>query len=72
MKKIMILSLPLVLAALFSGCALGAASAVTAGYSLKSQSADSLTVEAEQRIVDRVKREVKAEIHNMESCASKN
>jgi hypothetical protein len=44
---------------LLSGCVAGSA---TAGYSLKAQSASNLTTEAEQRIVDRVKSEVKAEM----------
>lgn len=44
----------LALASLTS-CAAGAATAATAGYSLKSQSADSLTADAEQRIVERTK-----------------
>ena len=38
-----------------TGCAAGAA---TAGYSLKSQSADSLTADAEQRLVNRIIREM--------------
>jgi len=37
------------------GCAAGAA---TSAYSLKAQSADSLTSAAEQKIVDRIKREM--------------
>lgn len=48
-----ILALPI----LFS-CAAGAA---TAGYSIKAQSADSLTASAEQRLVDRVKSEIMLE-----------
>lgn len=42
-----------------SGCAAGAA---TAGYALRAQSADSLSSEAEQRIVDRTKKEIKMEM----------
>lgn len=42
-----------------TGCAAGAA---TAGYAIKAQSADGLTSEAEQKIVDRTKREIFAEI----------
>jgi hypothetical protein len=44
---------------LLTGCAAGSA---TAGYSMKAQTADSLSTEAEQRIVDRAKNEVKAEM----------
>lgn len=54
-----------------SGCAAGAATAATAGYSIKSQSADALTAEAEQRIVDRTKAEVMLEI-SRQQCASPN
>lgn len=42
-----------------TGCAAGAA---TAGYAIKAQSADSLTASAEQRIVDRTKSEILAEL----------
>lgn len=48
-----------------SGCAAGAA---TAGYSLKSQSADSLTASAEQRIVDRTKTEIMLELSRQQYC----
>lgn len=54
-NKLAKLTLPLISIAILSGCAVGAA---TAGYALKAQTADSLTVEAEQKIVDRVKREM--------------
>lgn len=46
-----------------SSCAVGAATSATSGYAIKSQSADSLTAEAEQRIVDRTKREIMAEMN---------
>ena len=59
-KKLIMLSLPAFSLILFSGCAAGAA---TAGYALKSQCADSLTSDAEQRIVDRAKREMMAEMN---------
>lgn len=42
-------------AAMLSSCAAGSA---TAGYALKAQSADSLTTQAEQRLVDRIKGEL--------------
>ena len=41
------------------GCALGAG---TAGYAVKAQAADSLTPQAEQRIVDRAKQETITEL----------
>lgn len=55
-NKLMMLSCSLLF---LSGCAAGAA---TAGYALKAQSADSLSAEGEQRIIDRTKREILAEI----------
>lgn len=58
-KKLVTLSLSTLVMITLSGCAAGAA---TAGYSLKSQSADGLTASAEQRIVDRTKREMMAEL----------
>jgi hypothetical protein len=58
MKKLSSISFAL-FALLFTGCAAGSA---TAGYSMKAQTADSLSTEAEQRIVDRAKSEVKAEM----------
>lgn len=57
-----LLILPL---AITTGCAAGAA---TAGYAIKSQSADSLTAVAENRIVERTKREVLAEISERSNC----
>lgn len=42
-------------ALILSGCAAGAA---TAGYAIKAQSADGLSAAAEQRIIDRAKREI--------------
>lgn len=58
-KRLINISLPVFGLIFLSGCAAGAA---TAGYSLKAQSADSLSTSAEQRIVDRVKREMMAEL----------
>ena len=55
-NKLMVFSFSILI---LSGCAAGAA---TAGYALKAQSADSLTADAEQRIIDRAKREVMADI----------
>lgn len=56
--KLMLISLSILS---LTGCAAGAA---TAGYALKAQSADSLTANAEQRIVERTKREIMAELGN--------
>lgn len=53
MKLILTLSL------LLTSCAAGSA---TAGYALKAQTADNLSACAEQRIVDRVKNELRAEM----------
>ena len=58
-KKFGILGLVLLTMTILTGCAAGAA---TAGYALKAQSADSLSAEAEQRIVQRAKRELMAEM----------
>lgn len=66
LRKLMIL--PVLSLIVLSSCAVGAAGAATAGYSLKSQSADSLTAEAEQKIVDRTKREIMAEMSGNSSC----
>ena len=46
-----------------SGCALGAA---TAGVAIRAETANSLTPAGEQRIVDRVKAEIKSELRAME------
>lgn len=43
---------------ILASCAAGSA---TAGYSLRSQTADRLTAEGEQRIIDRTKKEIQAE-----------
>lgn len=48
-------SLVVISSTFLSGCAVGSA---TAGYALKAQCADSLTACAEQRIVERVKKEL--------------
>lgn len=55
------------LSLILSGCAAGAA---TAGYALKAQSSDGLTADAEQRIVDRAKREIKAEMSGSNACVN--
>ena len=66
LSKLITISFPLSLA-IMTGCAAGAA---TAGYSLKSQSADSLTSSAEQKIVERTKREIMAELSKTNSNVS--
>lgn len=68
MRQVIVFSSLTLLVLILSGCAAGSAAAATAGYSLKAQSADSLSAEAEERIVERVKREIKAELavpHNV-------
>lgn len=49
---------------LLAGCAVGSA---TAGYALKAETADKLSSEGEQLIVDRTKREILAE--RAEQCS---
>lgn len=58
------LSLILFSISLLTSCAAGSA---TAGYALKANTSDNLSADAEQRIVDRAKREMKAE---MSTCPS--
>lgn len=64
-SKIMAISLSALSFAILTGCAAGAA---TAGYALKAHSADSLSSQAEQRIVERTKREIMAEIYGVPPC----
>jgi hypothetical protein len=66
-RKLIALSIPTLSLALLSSCAAGAA---TAGYALKAQSADSLTTDAEQKIVERAKREIMNELSNTNSCVT--
>jgi hypothetical protein len=57
---------------LLTGCAAGSA---TAGYALKAREADCLTAQGEQRITDRVKREILLEWDGCNlacPCAQKN
>lgn len=65
LKKLSIFILPVILSTILTSCAAGAA---TAGYALKAQSADSLTAEAEQRIIKRAKYEVLTEIQSQRYC----
>ncbi len=58
-KKLIYFSMSFAMLSIVSGCAAGSA---TAGYSLKAHTADNLSAEAEQRIVDRTKREMYAEM----------
>ena len=67
-RKLITLSIPTLSLALLSSCAAGAA---TAGYALKAQSADSLTASAEQRLVERTKREIMAELSGTNTCTSR-
>ncbi len=50
-----------------TSCAAGAA---TAAYSLKAQTADGLSAEAEQRIIQRAKNEVFSELNSSKSSIS--
>ena len=75
MKKVVKLAKPftlLIALAVLSGCAAGAATAATSGYSLKAQTADSLSAEGEQRLVERTKKEIMAELskssHSVSNC----
>jgi len=45
-----------------SGCALGAGTAATAGYSLKAQCSDDLSNKARQEIIEEAKRQMRAEM----------
>ena len=47
---------------MLSGCAIGAGTAATAGYSLKAKTAEELSPSGEQRIVDRAKQETITEL----------
>lgn len=47
---------------MLSGCAIGAGTAATAGYSLKAKTAEELSPAGEQRIVDRAKQETITEL----------
>ena len=60
----------LIALATLSGCAAGAATAATSGYSLKAQTADSLSAEGEQRLVERTKREIMAELSKYSNSIS--
>jgi len=57
LSKIMSFSAVVLSLTTLASCAAGAA---TAGYALKAQSADSLTADAEQRLADRIVRELDA------------
>jgi len=45
-----------------SGCALGAGTSATAGYSLKAKTAEELSPTGEQRIIERAKQETITEL----------
>lgn len=62
-KKFYNFGFAIVLFAALTGCAAGSA---TAAYSVKAQTADNLTSDAEQRIVDRAKREALAEMNRQQ------
>lgn len=52
---------------ILTGCAAGAA---TAAYAVRSNTADSLTAEGEQRIIDRTRREIMAELSSTSPCSA--
>lgn len=58
LNKLAMLSFMAIALTTLAGCAAGAA---TAGYSLRAHEADSLSAQAEQRIIDRAKREIMVE-----------
>ncbi len=60
MQKISFIMLSILTTVMLSSCAAGSA---TAAYSVKAHEADGLSAQAEQRIVDRVKRELKCECY---------
>ena len=64
-RQVSLLCLIVLSVTILSSCAAGAA---TAGYALKAQSADSLTADAERKIVERTKREIMAELSATNSC----
>ncbi len=66
-KKLVVFSFSMLTLAILTGCAAGAA---TAGYALKAQSSDSLTADAEKRIVDRTKAEIMTELSRQQPCYS--
>ncbi len=60
LKKCLLISTALLGSLTLTSCALGS---LGAGYSIKAKTADGLTGEAEQRIVDRTKNEIYREIN---------
>ena len=67
LKKLNLIFLSTISGVVLTSCAAGAA---TAGYSIKAQSADGLSAEAEQRIINRAKMEILAEIPVQKPYAS--
>lgn len=65
-NKITLFALATLTLSFLTSCAAGAA---TAGYALKSQSADSLTASAEQRIINRAKAEMMADMCQQQYAA---
>jgi outer membrane lipoprotein-sorting protein len=63
-EKLMLISGTILVLPFLTGCAAGSA---TAGYSLKAKEADYLSASGEQRITERVKREVILELGNKDN-----
>lgn len=68
-NKLALLALSALSLSSLTSCAAGAA---TAGYAIKSQSADSLTASAEQRIINRAKAEIMADVSMQQQYAAPN
>lgn len=64
MKQII---LSITLMTICSGCAIGAGAAAVSGYSLISTSAYDVSPQCEQRIIDRMKKEIDNEIKEIKS-----
>ena len=65
-RKACVLSTALFAVLSLTGCAAGAA---TAGYSLRAKEADCLSAQGEQRITDRVKKEIMLELREGRGCS---
>lgn len=64
-SKLMMISLSLLSLSTLTSCAAGS---LTAGYAARSNVAESLTADGEQKIVDRTKREIASEMRATPPC----
>lgn len=64
LKKIVAVLFITIAAASLTGCAAGSA---TAGYALRADTADKLSSAGEQRVVDRAKKEIFAELYQSQN-----